>query len=73
MEKKLARVCQEHDLTTISVMWQHAQWATAHVYLHFDHGAEKLCVDGVGDSFDAALSEALAKLAVARSAEVAVA
>lgn len=60
MEATLRELCQQHGLTSISVMFQAERWNRATAYLHW--GDDGICASGGGSTFDEAMSHALADM-----------
>lgn len=68
MEKTLKQLCEEHRLTTISVMLVPAEeFPPFTVYVHWDN---RECASGSGDTVVSALAIALAEMAERRDREV---
>lgn len=67
METVLSQLCTEHGLNSASVSWL-ADHGRATVSVHWGDGA---CAHGMGLTFDAALADALAKMAAQRQGEAA--
>ena len=63
METTLRDLCQRHDLTTASVMYQHEPHNHTTVYLHWREAGEAICASGGGKTYDEALVLALAEMA----------
>ena len=67
IEDQLRRLCEDHQLTTMSVMVQHYRKYVS-VYLHWrdEGGDDTKCVSGGGKTFDDALEMALHDMRIDR-------
>ena len=67
MEQILKQLCAEHGLTGIGVNIFRADTGPyVGVYLHWKHG-EDSCSSGIGDTFEAAMGQALTVMAERRT------
>lgn len=68
METTLRRLCEVHDLNTISVMYQ-VKWKHISVYPHFELDGEDTCASGTGETFGEAFEAAMREVRERREAE----
>lgn len=68
VEEQISRLCEDHKLTTMSVMVQHSRNYVS-VYLHWrDEGDnDDKCISGGGETFNAALEMALHDMRIERT------
>ena len=58
VETLLHKLCEDNDLTTISVMHQ-TRWGGVTVYPHWEENGEDRCVSSTAKTFDEAFANAM--------------
>jgi len=66
-EDQLRRLCEDHKLTTMSVMVQHSRnYVSVYLHWHDEGDDDDKCVSGGGKTFNAALEVALHDMGIDR-------